>query len=269
MLYRLAIAVFTYSLFLGCKSIKTEEISKVFVNLEKLPWQLVMSDDCSEEYIANWHLDASVATIENSDDGMTLKAGTMPYNDTSHMVLWTKQVFEGAIKVEYDYIRRDTSQIGVNIIYLLASGSGLGPYSEDLFEWNELRKVPAMRTYFNHVSTLHISYATFGNGSDEKSYLRARRYLPETGKGLEGTALAPEYYYDDLFEKDVKHHISIIHKDDKIYMKVTIGDRIERFWFDTSSHPKVEKGRIGLRQMWTRSATYSNFKVFQLERVSI
>ncbi|MCB9247654.1 MAG: hypothetical protein H6613_03530 [Ignavibacteriales bacterium] len=51
-------------------------------------------------------------------------AGNEAHNDTCHTVLWTKQSFSGDVKIEYDYTRIDTSNIGVNIIYILATGSG-------------------------------------------------------------------------------------------------------------------------------------------------
>jgi hypothetical protein len=62
---------------------------------------------------------------------------------------------------------------------------------------SDLRKVPAMATYFNHMNLYHISYAAFP--PDGGQYIRARRYMPETGKGLDGTALEPDYYPKTLF----------------------------------------------------------------------
>lgn len=31
------------------------------------------------------------------------------------------------------------------------------------------------------------------------------------------------------------------------------------------SFPKIDKGRIGLRQMYTRNSRYANFKVYQMD----
>ena len=81
--------------------------------------------------------------------------------------------------------------------------SGTGPYKTDITEWNELRKVPAMKTYFNNMNLYHISYAAFGDdGKATQSYIRGRRYMPNR-TGLKGTDLEPDYYFDDLFETGV------------------------------------------------------------------
>ena len=133
------------------------------------------------------------------------------------MVLWTKQSFEGDLKIEYDYTRIDNETRCVNILYIQATGSGKGPYARDISQWNELRKVPAMATYFNHMHAYHISYAAFPNsGENRVSYIRARRYLPE-GKGLKGTELAPDYDPQGFFAQGVTHHITVIKKDRDLF----------------------------------------------------
>ena len=45
-----------------------------------------------------------------------------------------------------------------------------------------------MSMYFNHMNTYHISYAAYGNTDepDKHDYIRARRYMPESGNGLKG-----------------------------------------------------------------------------------
>ena len=51
-----------------------------------------------------------------------------------------------------------------------------------------------MRLYFNHMNTYHISYAAFRQKNDdsEEDYIRGRRYMPDAGKGLSGTAVTAE-----------------------------------------------------------------------------
>ena len=63
----------------------------------------------------------------------------------------------------------------MNILYIQATGSGEEPFVKDITEWNELRRAPAMRMYFDHMNTYHISYAAFPNNEDTTSYIRARR----------------------------------------------------------------------------------------------
>mgnify|MGYP000232975506 FL=1 len=38
------------------------------------------------------------------------------------------------------------------------------------------------------------------------------------------------------------------------------------FYFDASAFPKIDKGRVGLRQMYTRNSKYANFRVYQLDK---
>nr|MCU0750285.1 hypothetical protein [Akkermansiaceae bacterium] len=155
-------------------------------------WKEVFSDLCTGDWQKQWFLDGGVGTVTTGPEGMTLTAGPEFGNDAHHMVLWTKQSFEGDLKIEYDYTRTDKETRCVNILYIQATGIGKGPYARDISRWNELRKVPAMATYFNHMHAYHISYAAFPNsGENRVSYLRARRYLPE-GDGLKGTEMAPD-----------------------------------------------------------------------------
>jgi hypothetical protein len=230
-----------------------------------LNWKIAFEDDCTDSWQKKWVMDGERSHITHSAQGMDYFAGTEAYNDTGHTVLWTKQTFSGDLKIEYDYTRLDTSRLGVNIIYLLATGSGKGPYKSDLFEWNELRRVPAMRQYFNHVNTYHISYAAYPFESGKPGYIRARRYMPETGQGLDGTALTPEYENSGFFAPGVKHHIIVIRRGEKLYMQVSNPTQSRLFWFETSNFPPIEAGRVGLRHMWTRAVRYANFKISELK----
>jgi len=242
-----------------------DSVTAEFKKCNKLSWKLLFDDDCTSAWQTNWLMDGTRSYITHSSKGMDYYAGKEAHNDTCHTVLWTKQKFSGDIKVEYDYTRLDTSHLGVNIIYLLANGSGKGDYDKDIFKWNELRKVPAMKEYYNHMNTYHISYAAYSFKENEPEYIRARRYMPETGKGLKGTNLSPEYVNDsELFAPGIKHHIVIIKKGQKLYMHVTNSEKSRLFWFDTSNFPEIKEGRVGLRQMWTRAARYANFKIYGL-----
>ncbi len=271
---------------LGCKMIKENSVMwvaliilifscpKIFAQLlsvndefekvNNLPWKITFKDDCTQSWQKSWVMDGKRSFIVHSPKGMDYFAGKEAFNDTCHTVLWTKQKFSGDLKIEYDFTRIDTSTIGVNILYLLATGSGKGKYKKDIFKWNNLRRIPAMKQYFNHMNTYHISYAVNGNGSKEPDYVRARRYLPETGNGLNGTALTPEYFDTGLFVPGEKCHITVIRRGEKLYMKVSNPTKAKLFWFDTSNFPPIRSGRIGLRQMWTRASRYANFKIYEL-----
>jgi acetyl esterase/lipase len=232
---------------------------------DKGKWKEIFSDDCTENWKKLWFLDGEVGTVKNGKDGMTLSAGPEFKNDTHHMVLWTKESFEGDLKIEYDYTRLDDATKCVNILYIQATGSGKGPYAKDISKWNELRKVPSMNKYFNNMNTYHISYAAFPNrGKNRKQYIRGRRYMPHKS-GLGGSDLEPEYFPDGLFDKGVKHHITVIKKEKDLFMRVENPDQTYFCHMKNTKLPGITEGRIGLRHMYTRSAVYRNFVISTLE----
>ena len=218
-------------------------------------WAEVFSDVCTENWKAKWLLDGEVGTVTNSPEGMTLTAGPEFKNDAHHMVLWTKDSFEGDLKIEYDYTRLDDAPNCVTILYIQATGSGDGPYAKDITKWSELRKVPAMKTYYNHMNTYHISYAV-----GDKKYIRGRRYMPEK-QGLKGTELKPDYHAPELFATGVKHDITVIKKDRDLYMRIENPDKVVYCHMTNPNLPVITAGCIGLRHMFTRSARYANLRV--------
>ena len=221
-------------------------------------WVEVFSDGCTQDWKAKWFLDGEVGTVTNSKEGMTLTAGPEFKNDAHHMVLWTKDTFEGDLKIEYEYSRLDEATNCVNILYIQATGSGESPYAKDITKWSELRKVPAMKTYYNHMNTYHISYAA--HPGTKKAYIRGRRYMPEK-QGLSGTELKLDYSTPKLFATGVKHHITVIKQDRYLYMRVENPDQVAYFHMINPDLPVISEGRIGLRHMFTRSARYANFRV--------
>ncbi len=224
-------------------------------------WKPAFSDPCTGDWRKLWLLDGEVGTVTNGPEGMTLTVGPEFGNDAHHMVLWTKRSFEVDLKIDYEYTRTDNETRCVNILYIQATGSGKGPYARDITQWNELRKVPAMATYFNHMHAYHISYAAFPNsGENRVSYMRARRYIPETN-GLKGTELAPDYEPQGFFTRDVPHHITVIKKDRDLFMRVEDAERTGHFHFTNPRLPVITAGRVGLRHMFTRSARYRDFQI--------
>ena len=234
---------------------------KAFERADSGKWKEVFSDTCTGDWKDRWFLDGEVGTVETGPEGMTLTGGPEYKNQAHHMVLWTKESFEGDLKIEYDYTRLDDERRCVTILYIQATGSGKGPYAKDITAWNALRKVPAMEEYFNHMHTYHISYAAFPNeGKDRTSYIRGRRYLPGQN-GLKGTDLEPDYFPRNLFATGVKHHITVIKKDHDIYMRVENPDQVYYCRMAHHKLPPITEGRIGLRHMFTRSACYHNIKI--------
>lgn len=232
-------------------------------------WTEVLSDPCTGDWKQHWTLDGEKARITHSAKGMEFHAGPEFGNDAHHAVLWTRKRFSGDVRLDYEYTRLDDSKQGaVTILYLLATGSGKGRYKKDISAWADLRKVAAMKTYFNNMNTLHISYAAFDFRAKvtDKSpdYVRARRYMPLKGKGLKGTDLKPDYSRTGLFKRDVPHRITVIKRGRDIFMRVRNAKK-EMLFHWKNTHAPISEGRIGLRHMYTRAARYRDFRVSVLE----
>ena len=222
-------------------------------------WTEVLSDSGTADWKKHWFLDGEIGTVKNTPTGMVLTAGPEFKNDAHHMVLWTKQSFSGDIQIEYEYTRLDEAKECVTILYIQATGSGKGPYHKDITQWNELRKVPAMATYFDHMHAYHISYASFPD-----RYIRGRRYLPEKD-GLKGTELKPDYFPQGLFQTGVPHKITVVKKARDLYLRIENTEQTIHCHMANPKLPEITEGRIGLRHMFTRSARYRDFRVSVIE----
>ena len=243
-------------------SVPRQDNQKAFETADEAGWEKVFSDPCTGDWKERWFLDGTVGEVSTSDQGMQLTAGPEFGNNAHHMVLWTKPSFEGDLKIEFDYTRLDDEIRCVNILFIQATGSGTPPFAKDIAEWNNLREVPAMRTYFDNMHTYHISFAAFRNtGESDEQYIRGRRYMPNKD-GLKGTDLEPDYWFRGLFAKAVKHRVTVIKRGRVLHMRVANADEVRYFSMTNRTLPPITEGRIGLRHMFTRSAVYKNFAVF-------
>ena len=231
-----------------------------YAQVSEAKWQEVFFDPGNGDWKKRWFLDGEIATVKSGPNGMELTAGPEFRNDSQHVVLWTRDCFSGDLKIEYDYTRLDDETRCVNILYIQATGSGEGPYEKDIAKWSELRRVPAMRMYYDHMHAYHISYAAFPNNEDVTSYIRARRYLPDAS-GLKGTVLQPDYYPQGLFKKGVPHKITVIKKSRDLFMRIENAEQTYHCHMTNPNLPPVEEGRVGLRHMYTRSSRYQNFRI--------
>jgi hypothetical protein len=237
-----------------------------FQQLKSKPAKTVLEDDFICGWQQNWWPDGQKATLKTGLKGLTFHAGPTPASDADHTVLWTKQSFDGDLRISFDFVRLDSATRYVNILYLMAEGSGKEPYHKDISLWNEQRSTPAMRHYFNHMQLYHLSFAAFENDNNDPKadYVRARRYAPETGRGLAGTELLPDYNQTGLFQPGVKHHFTVIKTGNDLWMEVSNADKTKLFHWKTEAFPLLNSGRIGLRLMGSRSSQFSNFKVESL-----
>lgn len=225
-------------------------------------WELEFEDKCTKDWKQNWMLDGLIAKVENSNEGMHFSAGPEFKNDAHHAVLWTKESFNGDVKIEYDYTRTDDETSCVNILYIQATGDNAGPYVQDISQWNHLREIPAMRTYFENMNALHISYAAFVNTADTSYYVRARRYPKPENESFDVTKISPSYDNEGYFKTGENYHITVIKTNTQLFFKMEGKDLSKIFSWDLSEIEPLIEGRIGLRHMYTRSAIYKNFKIF-------
>lgn len=227
-------------------------------------WKLRFEDSCTGNWEDKWFLDGKIARVETSEDGMNLIAGPEFRNDAHHSVLWTKDSFKGDVKIEYEYTRTEDQLINVNILYIQAQGIGEGVYDKDISKWNHLREIPRMGIYYESMNPLHISYAAFPmvNTDPKDDYLRVRKYPISDDVSFHQMEVEPTYYNLNLFLPNVTYKVTVIKSGDTLYMDIVGDGRTHSYSWDISTKEKLEDGRIGLRHMYTRSASYKNFKIY-------
>ncbi|WP_281637994.1 DUF1961 family protein [Flavobacterium marginilacus] len=228
-------------------------------------WHLKFNDSCTKDWQSKWFLDGLHADIKNTEEGMLFSAGNVEGDDAHNTVLWTKASFKGDLKIEYRYTKTDNKTIWATILYLQATGIGIAPYVEDIRQWNNLREIPAMKTYYTYMKALHISYASYDNKNTDmkKDYIRVRKYPVPAGQNFNTATEIPNASFETgLFNPNETYKITIIKTSQKLYFKVDGKDISKLFTWDLSNTPAITEGRIGLRHMHTRSAVYKDFSVF-------
>ncbi|MFA9191020.1 DUF1961 family protein [Flavobacterium sp. FZUC8N2.13] len=231
-------------------------------------WQLQFQDSGTKNWQTKWFLDGLQANIKNTKAGMLFHAGAKAGTDTDHAVLWTKKSFKGNLKIEYNFTRKDSATKWAIILYLQATGIGVAPYVEDISKWNPLREIPAMKTYFSNMKALHISYASFENDNNDskKDYIRVRQYPVISGQNFNTTTEIPNPFFETgLFKTEENYTITVIKTSEKLYFKVIGKNTSKLFCWSLKNQPSLLEGRIGLRQMASRSALYKDFSVYTMK----
>ena len=226
-------------------------------------WTQTFSDPGTSDWTENWFLEGAKASIQNTPDGMIFNAGPIPGEHASHAVLWTKQSFEGDIKIGYEYTRLDTMMdvTSVNILYIQATGLGTEESPEDIFLSTASREEPYMYAYYLNMNALHISYAT--TGPNRAFYVSSRRYPASSRQDFgQGTQIQPIYEDIELFKPGETYQITVIKKGNQLTFTAERNGEKHVFEWDTSAFPQVTKGRIGFRHMWARSSKYRNIKIY-------
>lgn len=234
--------------------------------------KVLFEDDMMSNWQENWFLDGKEATLEHRDEGLFFSGGTItkPMDrekyHAHHAVLWTKQVFEGDIKITFDMTRVDHSGYGNTLLYIMAQGIGEGEFAKDITEWNDYREIPAMDKYFSYMDLLSISF---------RHNLRARRYpLKSADPDAEpiGGTVHPYVDYIGII-KDKTYRVEVEKRGPlltlRLFDKATGEKYADHTWDMTQleggkTAPVLNKGRIGLRHMSTKQFIYKNFKVERL-----
>lgn len=221
-------------------------------------WKLKFKDSGKDDWQKNWFLDGLKAKVQNTSKGMLFTAGPIAGDDSNHAVLWTKQSFNGDVKIEFDYTRIDTMTTQVNILYIQATG--VAPFDKDISKWNNERTIPSMKTYFNNMKCLHISYAAF----DQKGeYIRARLYPVAEGAHFNtSTEIPPASYNTNLFIPGKTYKITLIKNNKALIFNVQEKGKSQTYSWDITDIAPTE-GRIGLRHMYIRSSLYKNIKIYE------
>jgi hypothetical protein len=236
------------------------------------PRTVLFQDPMTGDWQDNWFLDGQRAELEHGERGLCFYATPSHVDkrvdratfDAHHAVLWTKRVFEGDIRISYEFTPLETG--GANLLYIHAQGIGVPPYVEDIHAWRQLRQVASMDKYFNYMNLMSLSL---------RENIRCRRYpWRDIERGLD---------YDDALVEPMVDHDGLPHgKTFRIVVekrKTTCTLRIREVGSDTYTvdhtwdlsgaskdrrQPFVERGRIGLRQMGGNKVVYRDFKVERL-----
>jgi hypothetical protein len=240
------------------------------------PYSLALFEDpMTASWEQNWFVDGENAVLEHTGDGLrfhTPSSGVSREDkntyrdkfDAQHAVLWTRQEFEGDLRITYEWQPIHTDW--ANLIYLQAQGIGTGPYEKDIHTWRDLRRVSSMDLYFNTMTLLSLSL---------RGEIRCKRYPwndIDRDLSYEDTLVEPMadhpglpdgHTYQMLIEKRYTSCRLVI-------TDTGSGSTIIDFTWDLS-HPSPErktpffsKGRIGFRQMGGNDVIFRNLTVSRL-----
>lgn len=236
---------------------------------------VLFHDTMANDWQDNWFLDGQNAELKHRGGGLdfiTTESGVdknvdrAPF-DARHAVLWTKQTFEGDIRIRYTY----TMLPGCTwqkLIYIQAQGIGSGPYAEDIYAWRNLREVARMDKYFNYMDLIGLSL---------RDPVRCRRYpWSDIDRDLKLESEFLPRAENKGFE--IGHDLDVIVEKRKASLLLRITDRatgqhvVDHTWDLTDekvlkdrSQKFVEKGRIGLRLMGGHKINVRDFKVERLD----
>ena len=239
------------------------EMKATYQDLAEQHWQLRLDDPGDGDWNEHWTIDGECCEITNSSDGMEFKSGPDAGNNAHHGVLWTKQSFDGDMKVDFEFTRLDTINRYVCILYFHANGIGEGEYHKDIHSWSALRTEPWMKTYFEKMDMLHLSFAAYGNNDDTPDdYLRVRRYPVRGDRSFSQIEVEGTVHNTGLFLPEKTYKMSMVKTLDTLALWIDgDGQSLYHCW-DISKVDPTESGPFGIRQMWQKHSRYKNIKIY-------
>jgi len=234
--------------------------------------EVLFEDTMVENWQQNWFLDGLKATLEHRDGGLDFlteytvnKRVDRAGFDSQHAVLWTRDSFEGDIRITYTYTVLPGSS-WQKLIYVQAQGVGEGPYVEDIHAWKDDREVAVMSDYFKYMDLIGLSL---------RNEIRCKRYpwMDMDGNDLE-TEFMPRAENKGLTE-GVPLEVTVEKQKDAILLRILNTETdvfsVDHRWDLTDEDvlkdrdPKfIEKGRIGLRLMGGHKINFRDFKIERL-----
>jgi len=234
---------------------------------------VLFEDSMTANWQDNWFLDGKRATLDHRDGGLAFLTTASNVDkrvdriafDAQHAVLWTRQEFEGDIRISYTYTKLPDCS-WQKLIYVQAQGIGEKPYVEDIYTWRDLREVSIMSSYFNHMNLIGLSL---------RDEIRCKRY---PWSDLEGSELKTEFMPRAVSKgmpEGRAFHCLVEKRKKSISLRITDAETgepaVDHIWDLTDEevlegrNPKfIEKGRIGIRLMGGHKILMRDFKVEHL-----
>lgn len=231
-------------------------------------------DPMTGDWEKSWFLDGQRATLEHRDGGLAFvtNASELDKNvdragfDAQHAVLWTRQEFEGDIRITYSYTKLPGCS-WQKLIYVQAQGIGKEPYLKDIYAWRDLRLVAKMSEYYNHMNLIGLSI---------RDQVRCKRY-PWNDVTTEAELESEFLPRAEIKPMPIGRQYDVVVEKRKESIMLRIADAetgelvVDHSWTLTAEKvlenrdPKfIEKGRIGIRQMGGHKILMRDFKVERL-----
>jgi hypothetical protein len=239
---------------------------------------ILFEDSMKANWERNWFLDGKLGFLKHWNGGLYLAAGPLTkwgerafgveepteYN-AHHIVLWTRQSYEDDIRVSYRFVTQPNSE-GTQLLYIQAQGVGTPPHVPDIHAWRQLREIPGMDQYYNHMDLISLSL---------RDEIRCRRYPWQDSEGV-------PYGKRGLFEPMVGHPglaegtpYALQVEKRKASLRLIIRDlakdeeTVDHTWDlskteETRRPLHVEAGRIRIRLMGGAKILLRDFKIERL-----